>query len=322
MKFIGMSIMLLLLAVCLCSCSSESGVDCSSLQVSVGKATLKVSPAGDSSYTVQGSNMDGVAGIQLEITYDTASLTTPTVSQGDLIAGAMMAVNTAQPGLIKIAIITTKAFAGSGQIVSITFAEKSGTVGISSLATSMIDSKGGSIATQANKMPASGSGSSRSKKVNLGTTPIVSLVPSGVSSYTVQAVGMDGVAGIQLDIAYDVASLANPTVRLGGLTGGALIAANTSQPGIIKVAMITTSAFSGSGTLAEISFATRTGSGGITVFSSGMVSETGTPIPIQNSYSAPAQLAVAPNIQLPYSSSAVAVSTSPMAHATLSPSCR
>lgn len=40
-------------------------------------ASVTVTPSGDSSYTVLGAGMDGVAGIQLDITYDTASLATP-----------------------------------------------------------------------------------------------------------------------------------------------------------------------------------------------------------------------------------------------------
>lgn len=110
-------------------------------------ATVSVSPAGDSSYTVQGSNMSGVAGIRLDIAYDTGSLHgTPTVTQGGLVAGAMLAANTSLPGIIKIAIISTRAFSGSGQIASISFASKTGNGGITSVTASMIDSSGSAIA--------------------------------------------------------------------------------------------------------------------------------------------------------------------------------
>lgn len=86
--------------------------------------------------------MDGVAGIQLDIYYDAASLATPTVTQGGLVSGAMLAANTSRAGLIKIAIVSTHAFSGSGQIAALSFASKTGSGGITSVTTSMIDSKG------------------------------------------------------------------------------------------------------------------------------------------------------------------------------------
>lgn len=113
-------------------------------------ATISVSPSGDSSFTVQGSNIDGVAGIQLDITYDTGSLHgTPTVTQGGLVAGAMLVANTKLAGIIKIAIISTRTFSGSGQIASISFASKTGSGGITSITSSMIDSSGSVIASSA-----------------------------------------------------------------------------------------------------------------------------------------------------------------------------
>lgn len=105
-------------------------------------ATVSVTSSGDKSYTVQGSGMDGVSGIQLNITYDSASLSTPTVTQGSLISGAMLAANTSLPGFIKIAIISTKPFSASGQIASITFANQQGSGGITSANVSMIDKIG------------------------------------------------------------------------------------------------------------------------------------------------------------------------------------
>ena len=113
-------------------------------------ATVSVTPSGNGVFYVQGSGMDGVSGIQLDITYDAASLATPTVTQGGLVAGAMLAANTSRPGIIKIAIISTQTFSGSGQIATISFASKTGSGGITSIATSMIDSKGSAISSSAN----------------------------------------------------------------------------------------------------------------------------------------------------------------------------
>ena len=86
---------------------------------------------GEGIYSIQGSAMDGVAGIDLNISYPYPDLSSPSVTQGGLISGAMMVANTNTPGNIKIAIINSKAFSGSGEIVRITFANKgSGTLSI------------------------------------------------------------------------------------------------------------------------------------------------------------------------------------------------
>ena len=115
---------------------------------SVLAASISIVPSGNpASFSVEGSGMDGVAGIQLNVTYDSASLATPTVTQSALVAGAMLAANTTQPGIIKIAIISTRAFSGSGQIATISFASKKGSGGIISITTDMIDSKGAAIAS-------------------------------------------------------------------------------------------------------------------------------------------------------------------------------
>ncbi len=114
--------------------------------------TFTSSASGD--YLILGNNMDGVAGIQLNVTYDKASLATPTVTQGGLVSGAMLAANTTQPGIIKIAIVSTRTFSGSGQIATISFASKTGNGRITSITTSMIDSKGSALASSVNS-PAS-----------------------------------------------------------------------------------------------------------------------------------------------------------------------
>lgn len=114
-----------------------------------GAAAVSITPSGGSSFTIQGTNMDGVAGIQLDITYDATSLSTPTVTYGALVSGAMPYANTSRPGIIKMAIITTNAFPGSGQIATLSFAGKSGTGGITSANVGMIDSRGAKVAASA-----------------------------------------------------------------------------------------------------------------------------------------------------------------------------
>ncbi len=104
-------------------------------------ATVSINTSGDKSYSVQGSGMSGVAGLQLNIKYDSTSLNTPTVTQGGLVAGAMLAANTSNPGSISIAIISTRPFSDSGQIATISFASKTGSGGIISANVNMINSQ-------------------------------------------------------------------------------------------------------------------------------------------------------------------------------------
>lgn len=112
-------------------------------------ATVSVTPSGDAAYTVQGAGLDGVAGIQLDITYDAGSLSSPSITQGGVVAGALLAVNSTTPGLLKIAVVSSRPFSGAGQIASITFASKTGSGGIVSITTSMIDSNGAAVPASA-----------------------------------------------------------------------------------------------------------------------------------------------------------------------------
>lgn len=131
-----------------------SAVICDS-SLSFGAAMVSIVKSGDASYTVQGSGMDGVAGIQLDITYDTSSLASPTATQGALVSGAMFAANTSRPGSIKIAIINTRTFSSSGPIATISFASKNTTTPPTpSITASMIDSNGSPIAASTGNVTA------------------------------------------------------------------------------------------------------------------------------------------------------------------------
>jgi hypothetical protein len=114
-----------------------------SATICFGDASMSITPATGNSFTVQGSNMDGIAGIDLTISYD-SSLHSPSVTPGSLISGAMMAANTTLiNNSIKIAIITTKTFSGSGPIAIITFASGSGSLKIASQ--NMINNSGTTV---------------------------------------------------------------------------------------------------------------------------------------------------------------------------------
>jgi hypothetical protein len=87
--------------------------------------------------------------------------------------------------------------------------------------------------------------------------PAVTIISSGGGEFVIQGDNMDGVAGIDLTIAYDSSKLSSPTVTEGALTSGKLFAVNTDIPGTIRMAIVSTTALSGSGQIAKISFATH-----------------------------------------------------------------
>lgn len=111
----------------------------------VSKSVISLSPSSNSEYVLLGDNLNGVAGIDLTISYDNATLSSPTVTQGEFISGAMMAINKNTPGLIRIAIISTRAFSGNGQIATVSFASVTGPGNISISSVNMIDTRGATV---------------------------------------------------------------------------------------------------------------------------------------------------------------------------------
>jgi hypothetical protein len=114
--------------------------------VAVSKgASVSVIPSGSGVYVIQGDNMDGVAGIELTINYDNSALSSPTVTQGGLISGALMVANIPIPGTIKIAVVSTTPFSGSGQIAAVSFATVTGTASVTLSSVKMVDINGAPV---------------------------------------------------------------------------------------------------------------------------------------------------------------------------------
>ena len=112
-------------------------------------AILSISSSGNGIFVLQGLGLADVAGIDATISYDTATLANPRVSQGGLIAGAMMVPNTNSPGTIRIAIVTTQKISGNGPVASIRFDKKGDSSGtILSLNAKMISANGVSLPVQ------------------------------------------------------------------------------------------------------------------------------------------------------------------------------
>ncbi|QEM67469.1 hypothetical protein FO488_04460 [Geobacter sp. FeAm09] len=107
-------------------------------------------------------------------------------------------------------------------------------------------------------------------------TSHLSIAASGNGVYVIQGTNLSSVAAIELTLRYDTASMSSPTVALGSLASGAMLATNTLTAGTIRIAMVSNRAVSGSGPVATVSFATVTGAGGIAISSYSMINSSGT----------------------------------------------
>ncbi|MBJ6749314.1 cohesin domain-containing protein [Geomonas anaerohicana] len=108
--------------------------------------TLTISsPASDGVFVLRGDQMDGVAGLDLSIGYDSATLANPRVSIGKMVQGMMNAANPGNP--IRLAIVGTSGLKGSGIIASVTF-DRTGTSpgAVTVVSGTLIDATGKKVA--------------------------------------------------------------------------------------------------------------------------------------------------------------------------------
>lgn len=103
------------------------------------KATITITRSGSGKYEVHGDHLDGVAGIQIVIDYDITTMTSPMVTKTEFGPNALMITNTVIPGSIRISIINSDTYLGSGEIANITFENVTGTEIIAISSVKMID---------------------------------------------------------------------------------------------------------------------------------------------------------------------------------------
>ncbi|SNB44670.1 cohesin domain-containing protein [Geobacter sp. DSM 9736] len=108
-----------------------------------------------------------------------------------------------------------------------------------------------------------GSGEATSAEV-LSQSGRVSIIRSG-SAFTIQGDGMDGVGGVRISLSYNSSELSSPSVTETSYSTGSLMAANTTVPGKIIVAIVRATPFSGSGQLATITFASQAEGAAVTI---------------------------------------------------------
>lgn len=148
------------------------------VQLSHAAAVITV----DQSGIINGSGMDGIAGIDLIINYDSSNLSTPTVTKGSLIPQSMLAANTSVPGVIRIAIISTTPFSGSGQIAVIKFASNTGKGWIRLASYSKIDAEAVKIPLDSSTPDAEAQPASQTTTTT--TSPSAATVVLGNVNYT------------------------------------------------------------------------------------------------------------------------------------------
>lgn len=98
-----------------------------------GAPSLAISSGDGSTFTISASGVKGMSGLQFSVAYDSSSLSQPSVVQGEVIAGALGAVNK-ESNPIKGGFVTTSGFVKDGTVASITFkrlGSSSGTVSVS-----------------------------------------------------------------------------------------------------------------------------------------------------------------------------------------------
>lgn len=134
------AVMLVILAL-MTGCGS--GGESSPNAVAGKSSAVTVIPSGNGTFTFQGNNLNGVAGIELTVTYDSSFLATPMISLGSFIpVTAMFGTNTNYaPSAFRIAIVTAIPFSGGGHIATVSFASHTG-AGSITVTGSMLDSKG------------------------------------------------------------------------------------------------------------------------------------------------------------------------------------
>lgn len=145
-------------------------------------STLTVSGVGEGVFLLQGIGVDNVAALDITITYDTALLTNPRVVMGELVSGAMSAINPNVSGTIRMAIIRTNPIRGSGVIATLTFDRKGESPGrMNALSARLTDINGANLPVVVQVVnPKDTSGSSLNVAQNQGPsspeTPIASSV--------------------------------------------------------------------------------------------------------------------------------------------------
>ncbi len=87
----------------------------------------------------------------------------------------------------------------------------------------------------------------------------VSIIDTGDGNYVLKGTNLNGVGGIEVSVGYGSSTMIAPKVTRGDFFSGALFAINIASPGVIRIAAVSTTPYSGSGPIATISLAGDSG---------------------------------------------------------------
>ncbi len=100
------------------------------LTVKADAASIFVVPGGNGVYYVRGVDFNEIGGVEVEIQYDTATLSNPRITQGAMLASTMFIPNTKfSASSVKIAAMSLSAIKGSGDLAVLNFDLKGGAPG-------------------------------------------------------------------------------------------------------------------------------------------------------------------------------------------------
>jgi hypothetical protein len=85
---------------------------------------LLLSPSGARNFVIEGTDLSRVAGMDLTLTYDASVWGNPRLDQGELVSGALTAVNANSPGILRIGMIRTTPIQGDGVIAALSFGSR------------------------------------------------------------------------------------------------------------------------------------------------------------------------------------------------------
>ncbi len=105
-----------------------------------------MTPASDSAYVIQGNDLSGLSGLDITVNYDPSSVSSPKITQGGLVGGALSAVNVSKPGTMRLAIVRTSEIKGNGTVATVSFTRlKSTGADIRSLSASGLSEQGRTV---------------------------------------------------------------------------------------------------------------------------------------------------------------------------------
>lgn len=108
--------------------------------------------------------------------------------------------------------------------------------------------------------------------------PLLTAVQQEASVWHVEGSGLKGVAGMTIDLTYDVAGLADPLVQPGEATVMAVMVPNTQKPGKVRIALVSSKPLEESGTVAILRFKGKGQGAGITSVTAEMIDAKGKPL--------------------------------------------